>query len=104
MKKFWGALLAVILWSGISLAAESQKAQKPCPCPDCPKKGQMMMSPEEWKKWHKDIPMPEEMRKHYEETQEHREKMQEQGESEDTIKGHHEEMKKYHERYHKEGH
>ncbi len=107
MQKFWGVLLAVFLWTGVSLAMEAKKAEKTCPCPNCPKKGQMM-SPEEWQKWHQGMPMPEKMRKYHEEKERHRNQMKkehEEGNSENSSSQHHEEMEKnYHQKWHKKWH
>ncbi len=88
-------LAGMALLTGAVWASEATKGTKPpCPCPNCPKK-ERMMSPEEWRKWHKDMPMPEEMKKYHEKYGK---------ESGNATERHGEEMRKMkeeHEKYHK---
>ncbi len=116
MKKLAGMLAALMLWGGVALGMEAKKAEKPCPCPNCPMKGQMM-SAEEWQKYHKNMPMPEEMRRRHEEMRKRHqnmmrhedmgsreEMMPEEGNANSTENQQQEMEENYHQRYHKRWH
>ncbi|HHI97564.1 MAG TPA: hypothetical protein ENJ96_06900 [Thermodesulfatator atlanticus] len=107
MKKgLLSLVLAGVLCTGTALAMKGGAKGGEGTC-KCPWQGQMeyhKMSQEEWEKYHKGMPMPEEMKKetekegkkyHEKEMNEEMEKYHKyHGEMEKEMKKHHEEMKK----------
>ncbi len=106
MKKgLLSLVLAGVLCTGTALAMKGGAKGGEGTC-KCPWQGQMeyhKMSQEEWEKYHKGMPMPEEMKKetekegkkyHEKETEEKEKHRKYHGEMEKEMKKHHEEMKK----------